>query len=121
MDRIMTYEDLLKKVRYYNSKIEIRKNPEKFNKGEIKERHILICGGPGCKTSRADNIADAFREQIEELNLQDKVKVIMTGCFGFCAKGPVIEIMPDRVFYVQVNENDVKEIVESHILGGNVV
>ena len=49
------------------------------------------------------------------------MKIIMTGCFGFCAKGPVIEIMPDKVFYIEVKEEDVKEIIESHILNGEVV
>ena len=121
MDRIMTYENLLQKVDYYKSKIEIRENPEKFNKEEIKERHILICGGPGCKTSNADKIQEAFKLEIEELNLGEEVKVIMTGCFGFCAKGPIIEIMPDRTFYVQVTEEDVKEIIEKHIINGEIV
>ncbi|WP_195262576.1 MULTISPECIES: NADH-ubiquinone oxidoreductase-F iron-sulfur binding region domain-containing protein [unclassified Clostridium] len=121
MNRINTYNDLLKMHEECKKKIEVRENPEKFNKDEIKERHILICGGPGCKASNSDNIFKAFKEEIERLNLQEDVKVIMTGCFGFCAKGPVIEIMPDKVFYIQVTEEDVKDIVESHIVEGTVV
>ncbi len=121
MVKIENYEGLLKKVNECKSKIEVRQNPEKFNNGNIKERHILICGGPGCKASRADKIGEAFREEIIRLGLQDNVKVIMTGCFGFCAKGPVIEIMPDKVFYIEVKEDDVKEIIDSHILEGKIV
>lgn len=121
MDRIKTYEELLERISECKSKIELRQNPEKFNKGEIEERHILICGGPGCKASKADKIGNAFKEEIERLDLQEKVKIIMTGCFGFCAKGPVIEVMPDKVFYIQVKEEDVKDIIESHILKGEVV
>ena len=121
MERISTYNDLLKKYKECKKKMEIRENPERFNKGEIKERHILICGGPGCKASNADNILKTFNEEIARLNLQENVKVIMTGCFGFCAKGPVIEIIPDKVFYIKVAEEDVKEIVESHILEGKIV
>lgn len=121
MDRIRTYEELLEKISECKSKIELRQNPEKFNKGEIEERHILICGGPGCKASKSDKIGHAFKEEIERLGLQEKVKIIMTGCFGFCAKGPVIEVMPDKVFYIQVKEEDVKDIIESHILEGKVV
>lgn len=121
MVKIKNYEELLKKVNEYKSTIEVRQNPEKFNKDNIKERHILICGGPGCKASRADKIGEAFREELIRLGLQDNVKVIMTGCFGFCAKGPVIEIMPDKVFYIEVKEDDVKEIIDSHIIEGNII
>ena len=121
MVKIKNYEELLKKVNECKSTIEVRQNPEKFNKDNIKERHILICGGPGCKASRADKIGEAFREELIRLGLQDNVKVIMTGCFGFCAKGPVIEIMPDKVFYIEVKEEDVKEIIDSHIIDGKIV
>ena len=121
MERINNYNDLLERVQEFKKNIEVRENPEKFNNDEIKERHILICGGPGCKASNADNISRAFNEEIDRLNLKDEIKVIMTGCFGFCAKGPVIEIMPDKVFYIKVTEEDVKEIIESHILEGRVV
>lgn len=121
MERVVNYSDLLEKVEKCKKNIEVRQNPDKFNKGNIKERHILICGGPGCKASNADNISRAFHEEISRLSLEEDIKVIMTGCFGFCAKGPVIEIMPDRVFYIKVTEEDVKEIIESHILEGRVV
>ena len=121
MEKIKDYKNLLEKVSECKSKIEVRQNPEKFNKGNIEERHILICGGPGCKASKADKIKEKFREEVERLGLQKKVKIVMTGCFGFCAKGPVIEIMPDKVFYIEVKEEDVKEIIESHIINGDVV
>lgn len=121
MEKIRNYNELLEKVDFYKKQIEVRENPEKFNKGEIKERHILICGGPGCKASRADSINKAFKNELERLDLGYEVKVIMTGCFGFCAKGPVIEIMPDKVFYTQVKEEDVREIIESHIVRGEIV
>ncbi|MBE6054449.1 MAG: 4Fe-4S dicluster domain-containing protein [Clostridium sartagoforme] len=121
MEKIRTYKELLEKASECKSKIEVRQNPEKFNKGKIEERHILICGGPGCKATNSDKIGERFREEIIRLGLEEKVKVIMTGCFGFCAKGPVIEIMPDKVFYIEVKEEDVSEIIENHILEGKVV
>ena len=121
MNKIKTYEELLNKVSYCKNKIELREHPEKFNRGQIEERHILICGGPGCRASKGDKIAESFNEEITRLNLNDKVKVIITGCFGFCAKGPVIEIMPDKVFYIEVKEEDVRDIIENHILEGRVV
>ena len=74
MEKIRDYKDLLNKVSEYKSKIEVRQNPEKFNNGIIEERHILICGGPGCKASRADKIEEKFKEEIERLGLQEKVK-----------------------------------------------
>lgn len=83
--------------------------------------HILICGGTGCKASSSDGIMDEFHRQIKLHGLEKQVKVIMTGCFGFCAQGPIVSIMPYNTFYIKVSKEDVKDIVEEHIVNGNVV
>lgn len=82
---------------------------------------ILVCGGTGCKSSKSFEIIEKFKEEVKEAGMSGKVDVIMAGCFGFCAKGPVVNIFPDDVFYVQVSEDDCKEIVQEHIVKGNVV
>ena len=51
------------------------------------EKHILVCGGTGCTSSKSPVIIENLRKAIKENNLEDKVKVIQTGCFGLCAKG----------------------------------
>ena len=83
--------------------------------------HVLICGGTGCKASESDEIRNKLKQLIEEYGLEDEVQVVMTGCFGFCEKGPIVKVLPDNTFYVQVKPFDVIEIVEEHIVKGRPV
>ncbi|MGI6718329.1 MAG: NADH-ubiquinone oxidoreductase-F iron-sulfur binding region domain-containing protein [Bacteroidales bacterium] len=83
--------------------------------------HILICGGTGCHSSQSELIAERFKEVIKEHDLNQDVQVIMSGCFGFCEKGPIVKIMPDNTFYVQVTPEDVDELVAEHIIKGRKV
>ena len=82
---------------------------------------VLICGGTGCTSSGSNKLIAEFESQIEKNGLVDEVKVVRTGCFGLCALGPVVIVYPDGTFYSQVQEGDVKEIVEEHLLKGRVV
>lgn len=77
---------------------------------------ILICGGTGCKASAGQIIAASLQEILKSKNLEKEVQVITTGCFGFCEKGPIVKIIPDNTFYVQVKPEDAEEIVEEHII-----
>ena len=79
--------------------------------------HILVCGGTGCTSNKSMNIIKALNEEIEKNGLQKDVSVVMTGCFGLCAKGPIMVIYPEGTFYHSVTVDDVKEIVQSHIIG----
>lgn len=79
---------------------------------------ILICGGTGCKASSSHTIADNLNKALEENGIADKVEVITTGCFGFCEKGPIVKIIPDNTFYIQVTPEDAEEIVREHIIRG---
>lgn len=83
--------------------------------------HILVCGGTGCRASESDVIVANLKQELLENNLDKEVQVIMTGCFGFCEKGPIVKVMPDNTFYVQVRPDDVKEIVAEHIIKGRKV
>ena len=83
--------------------------------------HILICGGTGCKASQSDKIQTEFKRIIEEKGLDNDIQVIMTGCFGFCEKGPIVKMMPDNTFYTQVKPEDCQEIVEEHLIKGRKV
>lgn len=83
--------------------------------------HVLICGGTGCTSSGSKKIQDAFHENIAACGLENEVKIVQTGCFGLCALGPVVIVYPDGTFYSRVTPEDVKEIVEEHLLKGRVV
>ncbi len=83
--------------------------------------HVLICGGTGCTSSGSVKIQDAFVEHLTANGILEEVKIVQTGCFGLCALGPVVIIYPEGTFYSQVTPEDVKEIVEEHLLKGRVV
>ena len=82
---------------------------------------VLVCGGTGCTSSGSKLIREEFEAQIKAAGLQDEVKVVPTGCFGLCAQGPIVIVYPDGTFYSMVKPEDVKEIVEEHLLKGRVV
>ncbi len=83
--------------------------------------HVLICGGTGCTSSGSKSIQEAFEKNIADAGLGEEVKLVQTGCFGLCALGPVVIVYPDGTFYSRVTTDDVKEIVEEHLLKGRPV
>ncbi len=83
--------------------------------------HLLVCGGTGCHASESDAVVCNLRDELEAKGLQNTVQVIMTGCFGFCEKGPIVKVMPDNTFYVQVKPEDAQTIVEEHVIKGRKV
>ncbi len=83
--------------------------------------HVLVCGGTGCQASASSEIVTSFQDILADKGLQDEVQVIKTGCFGFCEKGPIVKIMPDNTFYTQVKPEDVRKIIEEHIIKGRKV
>ncbi|MBP1570569.1 MAG: NADH-quinone oxidoreductase subunit NuoF, partial [Oscillospiraceae bacterium] len=82
---------------------------------------IMVCGGTGCTSSGSQKIIEAFNKEIAAAGLNEEVKVIKTGCFGLCALGPIVVIYPEGIFYSMVEEKDVKEIVEEHLVKGRPV
>jgi NADH:ubiquinone oxidoreductase subunit F (NADH-binding)/(2Fe-2S) ferredoxin len=83
--------------------------------------HLLVCGGTGCHAAESDAIVCNLRDELEAKGLLDSVQVILTGCFGFCEKGPIVKVMPDNTFYVQVKPEDAQIIVEEHVIKGRKV
>ena len=89
-------------------------------KANTVEKHILVCHGTGCTSSKSPKIIENFRKIIEEKHIEN-VKVIQTGCFGLCAKGPIVIIRPEDVFYAMVKPEDCEEIIDTHIVKGELV
>ncbi|MDD1778882.1 MAG: NAD(P)H-dependent oxidoreductase subunit E, partial [Candidatus Helarchaeota archaeon] len=79
-------------------------------------REIFICRGTGCQSSNSTEIYKTLVESIQANNLSSIVKVKATGCHGFCQMGPIVKIQPDNTLYVKVQEGDVKDIVEQHLI-----
>ncbi|MBE0652725.1 MAG: NADH-quinone oxidoreductase subunit NuoF, partial [Bacteroidales bacterium] len=83
--------------------------------------HLLVCGGTGCRASASDAIVENLKNELSQQGLDETVQVIMTGCFGFCEKGPIVKVMPDNTFYTEVRPEDAKDIIEEHIIKGRKV
>jgi len=113
MEKISSYQELLEVYEQVKPLLENRVN---FENKEVGRTTVLVCGGTGCQASESQQIVKNFERLIQEEQLSDMVDVSITGCFGFCEKGPIVKIFPDNVFYVQVTPNDVEEIVQTHLI-----
>ena len=89
-------------------------------KANTREKHILVCHGTGCTSSKSPKIIENFRKIIDEKGIKN-VRVIQTGCFGLCAKGPIVIIRPEDTFYAMVKPEDCEEIINTHIIEGKTV
>jgi NADH:ubiquinone oxidoreductase subunit F (NADH-binding)/(2Fe-2S) ferredoxin len=86
-----------------------------------KKNFILVCGGTGCESSRADEIYKSLIKQAELQGVKNDVQVVKTGCFGFCEKGPIVKVLPQESFYVQVKPEDSAEIISEQVIKGREV
>ncbi len=82
---------------------------------------LLVCAGTGCVSNRAFEICDTLIEEIEKKGLSDEVRVIATGCQGFCAQGPIMIFQPDNIFYQMLKVKDISHLVEEHLIKGRPV
>ena len=111
-----TLEEINKIRAEKRKELDLRKNTT----ADTREKHILVCQGTGCTSSKSPEILENFKRIIKEKNIQN-VRVIKTGCFGLCAKGPIVIIRPEDTFYAMVKPEDCEEIIESHIQKGKIV
>lgn len=89
--------------------------------GNSVRSQVLVCGGTGCTSSGSIKLVDEFNKRIKENGLENEVEIVMTGCFGLCALGPVVIVYPEGAFYSMVKQEDVNEIVTEHLLKGRIV
>ena len=83
--------------------------------------HLMLCGGTGCVSNKAFKVREALEKELGRHGLQEEVAVVITGCNGFCAQGPVMVVQPDQVFYQLLTEKDIPHLVEEHFLKGRPV
>ena len=95
---------------------------DKFSLEEGEQhKNILVCAGTGCTAGDSAILIKKLNEKLEEAGLAEEVKVVKTGCFGFCQKGPIVAVYPDRVYYTHVKPDDAERIVNDHVIGGHVI
>jgi len=87
----------------------------------VDKRDLLICGDTGCRLNKSLEVLAALQEEIKAAGLDQTVHAQLTGCFGFCEKGPIIKVFPDNIVYFEVHPDDAKEIVHSHLKNNTLV
>ena len=113
---MITLQELHKIREEKRKELDLRVN----TKADTREKHILVCHGTGCTSSKSPQILENLRKILKEKNIEN-VRVIMTGCFGLCAKGPIVIIRPEDTFYAMVTPEDCEEIIQTHIVEGKRV
>ena len=84
-------------------------------------KEVIVCGGTGCMSSGNDKILENLQNKVKELGLESEIRIVKTGCVGFCEKGPIVKIMPDNTFYAEVTPDDVDEIVTKDLITNETV
>lgn len=109
------------KIRYEREEYYQAGSAEGLENGSQYRKHVLVCGGTGCTSSRSQKIREKLEAELKRNGLENEICVIKTGCFGLCALGPIMIVYPEGAFYSMVKEEDIPEIVEEHLVKGNVV
>jgi NADH:ubiquinone oxidoreductase subunit F (NADH-binding)/(2Fe-2S) ferredoxin/Pyruvate/2-oxoacid:ferredoxin oxidoreductase delta subunit len=82
---------------------------------------VLVCAGTGCESNKGIEIYEALQREAEAQGVKDDVQIVKTGCFGFCEKGPIVKVLPQESFYVEVVPEDAKEIIAEQVIKGREV
>jgi NADH-quinone oxidoreductase subunit F len=83
-------------------------------------REVRICAGTACHASGRPAVTAAFRDQLAEAGLTDTVRVVETGCHGFCEQGPIVVVQPQGLFYPRVRASDVAGIIAASVVGDGI-
>jgi len=109
MKRLESIDDLEK----------LRKAIIEKNKAYIKT--VALCGGTGCRAYGSESLKNAFEQALKEHNLSDKVRLVFSGCHGFCEQGPIMIIRPEGIFYSKVTEDHIDLIITETLIKGNII
>lgn len=124
LKKINSLKELQNLSQEYAKKLEMRTpSHEEELEAENKRcpRYVSVCGGTGCKSADSSEIIKKLQEEVNKAGLSKEVIVSVTGCFGFCEKGPIVKVDPDNTFYINVRPDDAAEIVSEHLLKGKTV
>ena len=92
-----------------------------IKKTKTGKKLITICGGTGCHASGCNKVISAFRREIKKNKLEKKVEIKITGCHGFCERGPIVVIHPEGIFYQKVQSQDIKNILSETVIEGKII
>jgi NADH:ubiquinone oxidoreductase subunit F (NADH-binding)/(2Fe-2S) ferredoxin len=85
------------------------------------KHYILVCSGTACESNKGIEIFENLKAEAEKQGRAAEVQIVKTGCFGFCERGPIVKVLPEDSFYVDVVPADAQEIISEHIVKGREV
>jgi len=121
MVKIASIEDLQQIKAKVLPSFAVRSDKDATKINTTPEIQIRLCRGSSCAASGASTIADALERCIKDNRLEKKVKLITTGCHGLCEMGPIVIVNPGNTLYARVKIEDIEEIVQQHILKGEII
>jgi len=92
-----------------------------IEKNKAFEKTITLCGGTGCRAYGSESLKNAFERELQENGLSNKVRLIFSGCHGFCEQGPIVLIKPEGIFYCKVSEDDIASVVSETLINGKII
>lgn len=111
LERIKTERRNLNKLRF-SEPVELK---------PMQQTEILICSSTGCESCGSKKVVEALNQSIKKHHLEKLVKVTTIGCFGLCAKGPIVTFAPSDIFYTNVKPEDAERIITEHIMAGKLL
>ncbi len=85
------------------------------------KKYVTVCGGTGCHAYGCIEVAEAFKQEIKKQGMEDSVEVRITGCHGFCERGPIVVLKPQGVFYQRIQLKDVEEVVAETVKNNKTI
>ncbi|KPK68696.1 NADH dehydrogenase [candidate division WOR_3 bacterium SM23_60] len=83
--------------------------------------HLYICAGTGCVANHSLEIREELFREIARCGLENDVRVAITGCNGFCERGPIVVVQPGGIFYQKITKKDIPQLVDEHLVHGRPV
>jgi NADP-reducing hydrogenase subunit HndC len=88
---------------------------------KAEKTYLLVCGGTGCQSNHSKELIECFEKLIKDAGKEKEVQIVMTGCQGLCAKGPIVVVYPGSTYYQLVQPDMAERIFKEHVLGGQPV
>ena len=85
------------------------------------KHYALVCSGTACESNKGIEIFEQLNAEAKSQGRESEVQIVKTGCFGFCERGPIVKVLPEDSFYVDVVPEDAAEIISEHIVKGREV
>ena len=117
LNKLKTFQDLYDLSKDLEGLLDVKKG-KVAPSGKI---NISVCGGTGCQASQSEKIRNELIKYAQIYRVDDKVQVSITGCFGFCEKGPIVKISPDHTFYTKIKPEHAERIIKEHIVEGKLI